>query len=100
MKIFQELLNPDKICIRCKKTEPRFIVGFSLGSYFNENFALKIKEINGKKSQHLTNHSIKFSVRISCKQCSDIISATFKHWIAYFGTPGSILTDNGSKSNN
>ena len=30
----------------------------------------------------------------------DIINAIFKHRITYFGTPGSILTDNGKKFNN
>ena len=33
-------------------------------------------------------------VRIPSKESSDIINAIFKHWITYFGTPGSILTDN------
>ena len=39
-------------------------------------------------------------VRIPSKESSEIISAIFKHWVAYFGTPGFILTDNGTEFNN
>ena len=78
-------------------TEPRPIVGFTLGSYFNENIAMDIKEINGNKVLHLIDHATRYSVgvRIPSKESSEIINAIFKHWITYFGTPGSILPDNG-----
>ena len=39
-------------------------------------------------------------VRIPNKESFDIIDAIFKHWIIYFGTPGSILTDNDREFNN
>ena len=85
------------------KTEPRPVVGFTLGSYFNKNIAiLDIKEINGNKVLHLIDHAARYSVRvrIPSKESSDIINAIFKYWITYFGTLGSILTDNGREFNN
>ena len=102
IKILQVLPNSSEVCIRYKQTEPRPIVGFTLGSYFNKNIAVDIKEINGNKELHLTDHATRYSVgvRIPNKECSDIINAIFKHWITYFGTPGSILTDNGREFNN
>lgn len=102
MKILQALPNSCEVCIRYKKNEPRPIVGFPLGSYFNETVAMDIKEINGNKVLHLIDHATRYSVgvRIPSKERSDIISAMFKHWIAYFGTPGSILTDNGREFDN
>ena len=47
------------------------------------------------------NHDTRYSdgVRIPSKESSDIIGV-IKHWIAYFGTPGSILTDNDREFNN
>ena len=98
----QVLPNSSEICIRYKKTEPRPIVGFTLGSYFNKNIAIDIKEINSNKVLHLIDHATRYSVRvrIPSKENSDIINAIFKHWITYFGTPGSILTDNGREFNN
>ena len=94
----QVLPNSCEVCIHYRKTEPRPIVWFKLGSYFNENITMDIKEINGNKVLHLIDHATKYSVRvrIPSKESSDIINAIFKDWITYFGTPGSILTHNNS----
>ena len=90
----QVLPNSCEVCIYYKKTEPKPIVGFTLGSYCNENIAMDIKEISGNKVLHVIDPA-KYSVRvrIPSKESSDIINAIFKHWITYFGTPGSIQTD-------
>ena len=97
IKILQVLPNSCEVCIHYKKTEPRPIVGFTLGSDFNKNIAIHIKEINGNKVLHLIDHATRYSigVRIPSKESSDIINAIFKHWITYSGTPGSILTNSG-----
>ena len=102
IKILQTLPSSCEVCIHYKKTEPKPIIGFTLGSYFNKNVAMNIKEISGNKVLHLVEHATRYSVgvRISSKVSSDIISAIFKHWITYFGTPEAILTDNGREFNN
>ena len=102
IKILQTLTSSCEVCIRYKKTESKRIVGFILGSYFNENVAMDIKEISGNKELHLVDHVTRYSagMRISSKESCDIISAKFKHWITYFGTPEAILTGNGMKFNN
>ena len=102
IKILQTLPSSCEVCIRYKKTEPKPIVGFTLGSYFNENIAMDIKEISGNKVLQLVDHATRYSVgiRISSKESSDIISTIFKHWITYFGTPIAILTDNSREFNN
>ena len=63
---------------------------------------MDIKEVNGNKVLHLIDHGTRYSVgvRIPSKERSDIIRAIFKYWVAYFGTPGFILTDNGREFNN
>ena len=102
IKILQTLPSSCEVCIRYKKTEPKPIVGFTLGSYFNENVAMDIKEISGSKVLHLVDYMTRYSVgvRISSKESSDIISAIFKYWITYIRTPEAISTDNGRKFNN
>ena len=101
IKFFKELPNSCEVCIRYKRTEPKPIVGFSLGTHFNENIAMDIKVINGNKVLHLIDQGTRYSVgvRIPSKESSDIISAIFKHWVAYFGTPGFILIDYGREFN-
>ena len=63
---------------------------------------MDIKEINGNKVLHQIDHATRYSVgvRIPSKESFDIINAIFKHWMTYFGTPGSILTNNGREFNN
>ena len=63
---------------------------------------MDIKEIIGYKVLYLIDHVTGYSigVRIPSKESSDIINAIFKHWITYFGTPGSILADNNREFNN
>ena len=67
-------------------TEPWPIVGFTLGSYFNENIAMDIKEINGNKVLPLIDYATRYSVgvRIPSKESSDIINVIFKRWITYY----------------
>ena len=102
IKILQVLPNSWEERILYKKTKSRPIVGFTLGSYFNENIAMDIKEIIGNKVLYLTDHATRYSVRvrIPSKESSDIINTIFRLWLTYFGIPGSILTDNGRKFNN
>ena len=77
-------------------------MGFSLGTTFNETVALDLKDIQGHKILHLVDVATKYSVavKIPNKESSTIITAVFKHWIAYFGAPGNIFTDNGREFDN
>ena len=51
---------------------------------------------------HLLNHATRYSVgvRLLNKESSDILTAIFKHWVAYFGAPGTFLTENGREFDN
>ena len=89
-------------CIRYKKPAPRPVVGFPLGTHFNQTVAMDIKEIKRHKVLHLVDHATRYSVavRLPSKESTDILTAIFKHWIAYFGAPGAFLTDNGREFDN
>ena len=101
MEILEDIPASCEFCLRHKKVEPRPIVGFSLGSYFNETVAMDIKEILGKKVLHLVDHGTRYSVAIELrsKESSEIVGVFFKYWVAYFGAPLSVLTDNGGEFN-
>ena len=89
-------------CIRYKKPAPRPVVGFPLGTHFNQTVAMDIKEIKRHKVLHLVDHATRYSVavRLSRKESTNILTAIFKHWIAYFGALGAFLTDNGREFDN
>ena len=56
-------------------------------------------ELNGI---HLINYDTRYcvGVRITSQESFDIKSTIFKHWIAYIGTPGFIITDNSKEFDN
>ena len=63
---------------------------------------MDMKEIKRHKVLHLVDHATRYSVavRLPSKESTDILTAIFKHWIAYFGAPGAFLTDNGREFDN
>ena len=50
IKILEVLPNSCEVWIHYKKTEPRPIIGFTLGSYFNKNIAMDIKKNQWQQS--------------------------------------------------
>ena len=51
---------------------------------------------------HLVDHATRYSigVRLPSKESSDILTAIFKHCVAYFGVPGAFLTVNSREFDN
>ena len=89
IEMLQNVPKSCEFCLRYKKAEPRPVVGFSLGTYFNETVSMDIKEIDSIKILHLIDHATRYSVavKLSSKESAEIIKVVFKYWIAYFGTP-------------
>ena len=102
IEMLQNVPKSCEFCLRYKKAEPRPVVGFSLGTYFNETVSMDIKEIDSIKVLHMIDHATRYSVavKLSSKESAEILKVVFKFWIAYFGTPDAFLTDNGREFNN
>ena len=88
-------------CKRYKRPSPRPIVMFPLATQFNETVALdlKIYENNTTYFLHVIDHATRFSAAavIKSKKSEVIVNNFFKIWIAIFGTPGKVLSDNGGE---
>ena len=61
-----------------------------------------MKHIKENKILHLIDLFSKYSVamRVPNKESSTIINTIFKYWVAYFGCPSNVLTDNGREFDN
>ena len=61
-----------------------------------------MKDIKGNRILHLIDLFSKYSVavRVPYKESSTIINTIFKYWVAYFGCPSNVLTDNGCEFDN
>ena len=64
--------------------------------------AVDLKEIDKRYILHLIEHAIRYSAAevVKSKKKEDKAEAIIKNWIATFGAPRVILSDNGSEFNN
>ena len=90
------------ICVKYKKPKLRPAAGFSLSKDFNDAVVVDLKEIDKTYILHLINHAKRYSAAAvaKSKKKEDIAKAVIKYWIAIFGAPRVILSDNGVEFNN
>ena len=89
-------------CIKYKRPKARPVVGLSLARDFNENVSMDIKFYKTIPWLHLIDHATRFSAAcvVGNKKKDTIIENIFRHWISIFGSPKSILSDNGCEFQN
>ena len=95
----QSIQDRCNICIQYKKPPPKPIVCVPLANQFNESIAMDLKEINGHLILHIIDHATRYSqaCAVPSKKTKVIISAVLQNWVALFGSPMRILTDNGGE---
>ena len=99
LQIMHTIHEKCNICIKYKKPPSKPIVYTPLAKEFNESVAMDLKDIQGNLVLHLIDHATRFSAActIPSKRRDIIISAVLKIWIAIFGAPRKILSDNGGE---
>ena len=103
-EVFDLVADVEKACYTCnkfKKLKIRPVVGFALARDFNDFLAMALKPYNNVHFLHMIDHATRFSSAcvIPNKRHDVVIESVFKHWIALFGAPKKILSDNGSEFN-
>ena len=106
-ELFKAIQNVSQICDTCKrykKAPPKPSVTFPLATQFNETVALDLKIYENNKTYflHVIDHATRFSAAavITSKKKEIIVDQFFKIWIAVFGTPQKVLSDNGGEFSN
>ena len=63
---------------------------------------MDLKHINGTTFLHIIDNATRFSATavVKSKRQEEIVDIFIKHWIAIFGAPGMIISDNGDEFNN
>ena len=89
-------------CLKYKKVPPRPVVGFALSNRFNDVIALDLGEYKSRKFMVMVDLRTKYcqACWMTSKRPEEVIKKLIKHWIALFGSPNSILTDNGREFSN
>ena len=86
-----------QVCLKYKKPKLRQVVSFSLSKDFNDVVGADLKSINGILILHMNDHATRFSAAsvVKSKKKEEVVDAFIKHWIAIFGAPATIFSDNG-----
>ena len=100
-KAIEDVSAKCDICKRYKKTRPRPVVSLPMASEFNETVAmdLKVYKNNSIYFLHIIDHATRLSAGavIRSKKAEVIIDSFFKSWVAIFGAPQKVLSDNGGE---
>ena len=101
-KEVKEVTEKCLICIKRQKPPLRPIVCMPMASKFNECVAIDLKAWNKKYFLVMVDIATRFcqATVINNKMPSTIIRGLFKCWIALFGAPDKLLSDNGGEFNN
>ena len=98
-----ELISENcKTCKEFSRVPPKPVVALPSGKIFNQHVAMDLKTINEKHILHLIDHATRYSrgCIVPNKEKSTIVSGVLKIWISLFGSPKSILSDNGGEFSN
>ena len=101
LHLFDEIEKKCEISIKYKKPSLKPAVGFSLSKEFNDVISVDLKHISGTTFLHIIDNATRFSAAavVKSKRQEEIVDIFIKHWIAIFGAPGMIISDNGGEFN-
>ena len=100
--LVEEVTKACPICQKYKRASLKPIVCFPRATEFNENVAFDLKMFSKQIMLHIIDHFTRFSRAIITpnKEAETIVDGFLKSWIAIFGPPKSVLSDNGGEFNN
>ena len=89
-------------CFKYKRSPPRPVVSMPLAKNFNDVVSMDLKCWGNKYFLVMVDLATRFcnACVINNKSPSVIIDGIMRYWVAIFGTPRKILTDNGGEFNN
>ena len=101
-KAVSEVSEKCEICFKFKRARPKPIVSLPMASRFNEVIAMDLKCWGRQYFLVMVDLATRFctAIVIDDKRASTILNGVFRGWIAVFGPPGKILSDNGCEFNN
>lgn len=95
----QDLDKTCEFCLKYKRVNPRPKVSLPMAETFNELVAVDLKLIGDTWVLHAIDYMSRFSSAATLKNKSteEVIGKFFTIWIAVFGPPKRILSDNGGE---
>lgn len=91
------------IYMKYKKASLETMVGFFLLKDLNDLVTMDLKKAHGRKILLMIDHATQFSsaaATVKSKCNKELVRAILQQWVALFGAPTQILSDNGEEFNN
>ena len=100
--LIEKVTDRCDICNKYKKKALTPAVCFPRATEFNEHIAVDLKYFIGKYMLHIIDHFSRYSrgIVIHNKEASSIVDGLIRAWVAIFGPPQSLLSDNGREFDN
>ena len=97
--ILEDINAKCKVCHTYKKTPMRSVVSLRMGDFFNDVIVMDLKQIKSGYILHIIDSYSRFtrSVIVNRKKSTEILEKLLKEWVAIFGCPRTMLTDNGGE---
>ena len=101
-KAIYEACESCATCGKFKRPTPRPVVSLPMASRFNDVLAMDLKAFGGDYFLVMIDQATRFcsAAVIRNKRPSTIVKGIFMQWVAIFGAPRKILSDNGGEFNN
>ena len=104
-ELIKEIRNISSNCEICKqfrRPPRRPVVGLPLATKFNECLQLDLKFFDGKPMLHMIDHATRLSscTTIKSKEAAEVFKGLITFWVALYGSPQKMLTDNGGEFSN
>ena len=101
-KEIRDISEECETCQRFRKTPARPVVGLTWSNKFNEVVAMDLGEFEGRRFLVIVDMGTRYvqACWLRNKKPEEVIQAFVKHWVALFGCPQVVLTDNGGEFQN
>ena len=103
LNLLRTVCDSCEVCLINKRPPPKPVVGLPLATEFNEMVAVDLHELeNGTWYLHIIDEFTRFSAGsiMKSKKSSEFVQNFLKHWIAVYGPPKCLYSDNGGEFNN
>ena len=89
-------------CTKFKRNPCRPVVSMPMARNFNDIVSMDLKVWHDKYFLVMVDMATRYcnACVINCKTARVVIDSIMRHWVALFGSPKKILTDNGGEFNN
>ena len=97
-QMIDKVIESSETCQKCRKPPSKPVVAFTKSDSFNKTLSLDLHELKPNLWYlHVVDEFSKFSAASLIMNKSLVVKSFLKNWVAIFGAPKKVFTDNGGE---